>query len=236
MNPFKTKNMKIKSSLMMTFALIVVANLHLSAQTYVGLKLGGNFANTRTTGLTSALTPDMGIYNGWIVGATGEIPLSPDVAFRPEINFTQKGFITPISTDIKVFNLDVPIGIKTKTRFNYVETPLLFQYSPKGGDNGWYIFAGPSVGYLAQGEIRPVASILVDINLPIIPLPLNSVADRWEISGIAGIGITVPAGHGKIFVDARYQYGFTNVLRNPIIDVKVLNTGISAAAGYAYAF
>jgi hypothetical protein len=228
--------MKIKSSIFIALAITLLANINLSAQKYIGLRLGGHIADAKSTGLTSLLTPQMNRYNGWTVGATAELPISTDISFRPEINYTQKGFITPISTDIELFNLDLPIGIKTKTRLNYIETPLLFQYSPKGGDNGWYIFAGPNIGYLANGQIRPVASVLIDVNLPKISIPLSTVADRWEIAGVAGIGIKVPAGHGKIFVDARYQYGFTNVLRNPIVDVKVMNTSVSVAAGYAYAF
>jgi hypothetical protein len=218
-----------------TFFLVFMTSISVQAQV-IGIRLGGHIANTKTTGLISSLTPEMNNYSGWTAGVFTELPLNQVIAFRPEVNFTQKGFITPIETDIKLFDLDIPIGVTTKTRFNYVEAPLLLQYSPSQGTNGWYVFAGPSVGYLMHGEIRPVANAIIDINLPKFDIPLSSTTDRFEVAGVAGLGIQAKVGQGKIFAEGRYQHGLTNVLKNPIVDVKVMNTGFSFAAGYAQSF
>jgi Outer membrane protein beta-barrel domain len=224
----------IKSSLSAIVAILLIVNSY--GQTSIGLKLGGNIADTRTSGLIEILTPVQQSYPGWTAGVFVEMTLSDKFAFRPEFNFTQKGFITPISTDIELFNLDVPVGIKTKTRLNYTEIPLLIQYNHTQGNASWYAVVGPSIGYVMHGEIRPVASVLIDINLPKFDIPLSSTVDRFEVSGVIGLGGKIKVGSGYIFGDTRYQYGFTNVLKNPIIDIKLKNQGLALSAGYAYTF
>jgi hypothetical protein len=216
-------------------SMMVVNLMATQAQVMVGIKGGLQLADMQVFGISDAIAPQTKMYSGWNAGIMADIPLSSHISLRPEFNFTQKGWVTPIMTDVKVFDLDVPLGGKTKTRYDYVELPVLLQYTHKVGNSSWYAVAGPSVGYMTNADIRPVASFLIDINLPRIPIPA-ALLQEWEVAGVVGLGAQTIFGKGKLFADARYQYGFTNTLDDPIINIHMQNKGIQLTAGYAHTF
>ena len=202
-----------------------------------GVKAGANFADTRINGLIDGLIPDPQTYTGFTVGAVAEIPMAGPLSFRPELNYTQKGFVISQALDVNVLGIDVPFGAKAKTRVNYIEAPLLLKYNFGTGDASFYVTGGPTISYAANAHLRPVASVLIDINLPRTNIDLsNNIYQRWEVSGTLGAGAQTKAGNGKIFVDGRYNMGFTNMLDNPIVNLSIKNQGFALSAGYLYTF
>jgi hypothetical protein len=231
--------MKNTRNFLMIFALSF-ATYAAQAQVAIGLKGGANFADTRINGVTASLLPDLSAYPGWVAGINAEFPITGGLSFNPEFNFNQKGFVASAAflTDfLGISEIDAPVGLTFKTRMDHIELPLIMKYSFKNeGPLNTYIFAGPSVGYMVNDEIRPVASFIFDINLPKLPIPDN-LLNKWEVGAVIGAGAQVKvSNHGKIFGDIRYQHGFTNVLNNPIVDIDINNRGIQLAAGYAYIF
>jgi hypothetical protein len=219
-------------------AFFLAATISIQAQISVGIKSGVNLADTRVNGLFDNSLPEQTMYPGFTVGVIAEITLLNGFAFRPEFNFAQKGFVTDISiTDFELLGIDIPLGARAKTRFNYVDMPLLLKYS-KGSDLAkLYFIAGPSLGYTLNAHVRPVANLIIDINLPRVNIPLNNdIYQRWEVAATMGVGGEFKAGQGKIFGDARYNLGLTNMLQDPIIDFRAKNQGIAITAGYAYQF
>lgn len=210
------------------------------AQVSLGVKTGVNFADTRVKGITSSLLPDLKTYPGWTAGITAEIPMIGSLSFNPELNFVQKGFVADAAFATNFFgvsDIDLPVGVSLKTRMDQVEVPLLLKYN-FNNDKGFntYVFAGPSLGYMFNDEIRPVASLVFDFNLPKIDVPGN-LLNKWDVGGVIGAGAQIKiANHGKLFGDVRLHHGFTNVLKNPIIDVDINNRGFQLSAGYAYIF
>jgi hypothetical protein len=100
-----------------------------------------------------------------------------------------------------------------------------------------YAFGGPSVGYALSGELDPRASVLLDFDLPNIDIPLdNNIYNRWEFSLVGGAGFEIPTGTGAIFGDIRYEHGLTNMLDNPLVDVRLKNEGVTAGIGYKHYF
>lgn len=219
-------------------AIFTVCILSLNAQISVGVKTGVNFADTNMDGIITNLLPEQTVYPGFTAGLIAELPLKNGFSFRPELNYIQKGFVTQADIyDFELLGIDIPIGAKAKTRFNYIEMPLLFKYSIGNELAKVYFIGGPNVAYAANAHIRPVANLLVNINLPAVNLNLNDdIYQRWELSGTIGAGGELKAGAGKIFADVRYTHGFTNMLSNPIIEMKTKNQGFNLSAGYAYNF
>lgn len=211
--------------------------LNVHAQISVGAKIGANFADTRVDGLLGNLAPEQTTFTGFTAGVMAEIPMIHALSFRPELNYIQKGFTVSQSFDVDLIGIDMEVGAKARTRINYVELPLLLKYSIGTDAAKVYAIAGPSIAYAANAELNPVATFIVDFNLPSIPINLdNNIYNRWEISGVLGAGGEVKAGNGKVFADARYNLGFTNMLNNPIVDLRIKNQGFNVSAGYAYSF
>ncbi len=229
MNTFKKLNLT---------ALVLMFTVAVYAQVSVGLKTGVNLADTRINGLFDKNLPEQNMYPGFTAGIIAEFPMLNGFAFRPELNFTQKGFITDISVaDFDLLGIDIPIGARAKTRFNYVDVPLLIKYSTGTELAKVYFIAGPTVGYTLNAHVRPVTNFLININLPRVNIPLdNDIYQRWEIAATLGLGGELKVGQGKIFGDARYNLGITNMLQDPIIDFRAKNQGIAITAGYAYQF
>jgi len=221
-------------------ALVVVSLLctyKMNAQISIGGKIGANFADTKVNGVLGTLAPEQKVYTGFTAGIMAEIPMTSAISFRPELNFIQKGFQIRETFDVSVLGIDLPLGGSARTRLNYIEMPLLIKYSIGSEQAKLYAIAGPNVAYAASAELRPRATFIIDFNLPHIPINLdNGVYDRWEISGVVGIGGEVKAGHGKIFMDGRYNLGFTSMLENPIVNLDIKNQGFNISAGYAYTF
>lgn len=211
--------------------------LNIQAQISVGAKIGANFADTRVDGLLGNLAPEQTTFTGFTAGVMAEIPMIHALSFRPELNYIQKGFTVSQSFDVDLIGIDMEVGAKARTRINYVEMPLLLKYSIGTDAAKVYAIAGPSIAYAANAELNPVATFIVDFNLPSIPINLdNNIYNRWEISGVLGAGGEVKAGNGKVFADARYNFGFTNMLNNPVVDLRIKNQGFNVSAGYAYSF
>lgn len=211
--------------------------MNADAQISVGGKIGVNFADTRVNGLLENYTPDQTTYTGFTAGVMAEIPMTSALSFRPELNYIQKGFTVSQAFDVELLGIDMPIGAKANTRLNYMEMPLLLKYSIGSDQTKVYAIAGPNIAYATSAELRPVATFIIDFNLPRIPINLdNDIYNRWEVSGVVGVGGEVKAGPGKIFMDGRYNLGFTSMLENPIVNLNIKNQGFNISAGYAYSF
>lgn len=222
-------------SLLATVMTVLAFAAHPYAQISIGAKTGVNLADTRIDGLIDGLVPDPGVYAGFTAGVVAEIPVSGGLSFRPELNYTQKGFILSQALDVNVLGIDVPVGAKAKTRVNYLELPLMLKYSFGSREAGLYVLGGPTVAYAANAHLRPVATVLIDINLPRTDISLsNDIYQRWEVAGTLGAGGQIKAGNGQFFADARFNLGLTNMLNNPIVDIRIKNQGVCLSAGFLY--
>ncbi len=228
----------MRSIKIITLAFVsLLSVIQINAQISIGGKIGANFADTDVNGVLGTFAPEQKVYTGFTAGIMAEIPILNGFSFRPELNFIQKGFQIKETFDVSVLGIDLPIGGSARTRLNYIEIPLLMKYSVGTDQAKFYAIAGPSIAYAANAELRPRATFILDFNLPHIPINLdNDIYNRWEVSGVLGLGGEVKAGHGKIFMDGRYNLGFTSMLDNPVINLDIKNQGFNISAGYAYTF
>lgn len=142
---------------------------------------------------------------GFHLGLLGHIHLSKKFAIQPELVYSQQGAKYTTS------------GVETKVDLGYLNIPVMFQYM---FENGFRIQAGPQVGIMinAESETNNVETELND-NLAAIDFALG-----------AGLGwIHTPSGFG---VDARYNFGITNINENS--SVKSSNRGFQLGVFYQF--
>jgi len=224
------------SRILIVAALFLVSNLAI-AQFSVGIKTGINFNNVSQTDALDALTPDFQQLVGLNIGLVSELEVGNHFAFQPELVYTQKGFKFDQGTNIDLFNIPLPIGVIARTKFSYIEAPLLFK--GKIGDDKMkgYLIAGPSIGYAVDGQLTTTARAILEFQVLDQDLDLGQIGyERLEVAGIVGGGAEVKIPSGKLFMDARYQFGLTELYDIPVFNEKIKNSGVSLNAGYLMAF
>lgn len=102
-----------------------------------------------------------------------------------------------------------------KFDLNYVNVPIVLKYYLVQGLN---VQVGPQFGFILDDEIyeESIGGVRFEEN-----------AEKSDVSGIVGAGYDFPFG---VRVDARYNFGFTDVLENN--DGK--NNVFSIALGYSF--
>lgn len=221
------------------FYFLAIAVLMLShssfAQVSIGLKTGVNIAGAHVSGPINDFLPELESNTGFTAGLWSEIPMLNGFSFRPELNYTQKGFRAMGNIDF--LDINAPVGLGVRTRMNTIETPLLFKYSQGNDIAKAYIILGPTVSYTTDAFATPIARFIIDFNIPNQKIDLsNDVYRRWELSGTIGLGGELKAGQGKVFGDVRFNQGISTLLNNPIIDLDIRNRSWGVHVGYAYTF
>lgn len=142
---------------------------------------------------------------GLHLGLMGHIHLAKQIAFQPELVYSDQGAKYTSG------------GTVTKINLSYVNVPLLIQYM---FDNGFRLEAGPQVGFLVSAKSK-TNDVKTDIK--------NNLKAVDVAFGL-GVGYVHPStGFG---VDARYNIGVTNV--NESNAVKSMNRGFQLGIFYLF--
>lgn len=208
-----------------------------SAQWSVGVR-GGGYAGTITQPeLISKFTPDMHWSPGLSIGVFAERALSPNVSIRPELVYQQKGFLMRAGTSVKVGPVPLRLGVKSAYKVSYAEMPVLLKLSTGGDIAKVYLIAGPSVGYALDAQLITRPQAIVEFRPVKVDVPLSTLGyNKFELSGIAGAGISFKAGVGQFMAEARYQHGISRLIDVPVVRANVRNQGVSVSLGYMVAF
>jgi Outer membrane protein beta-barrel domain len=213
------------------FSFVSIATI--SAQDIsVGARAGMMWHNVVSKDLSSALT--FNTVSTPSYGLVANIGLTDNIAFHTELNYTEKGFKTNIGKDLTLFGLSLPVGAKATTIVKYVDMPLAIKYK-FGNTEGvhFYAMGGANLGYAVSGDISSSVKLLIDINVNKTAINMTSSNyQRFEVGGIAGVGMNVPVGNGNFYIDARYNRSFQDVYEVPIVGAKVRNQGFGIGLGY----
>ena len=217
-----------------TFATALIIAVNLSAQQGLELSIGPSFTNVSVQGLQSSLRPDRTLHTGLQLQALWARDLGSGFSVATGLGYKEKGFHVQEGIDMDVFNFPVSIGVEAITTLKYLELPLQLRYHTHGdGPLGFFVFAGPALSYALDGEVRTRANLIFDINLTKTKLNLdNDIYNRLEWSGLAGIGGTMQLKNGALTVQAGYQHGFSRVVDNTLIDLRLRNYGFGMNIGY----
>ncbi len=214
-------------------ATLMMLTTALSAQVSIGLKGGYYQSNIQKTEGLESVTPDFFALDNYTIGAVAEVPIFSNFYFQSELNYTVKGFGVTANANIDVFNTSLPLGGKARSKFHYLDVPLLAK--AKFGQQAvqLYLMAGPSFGYALSGEVETRVKALVELKVSDISIDLDDIDyERFELSGIVGAGMNIDLNAVQLFADARYQHGFTELYDIPYAEEKVRNKGLALTAGF----
>jgi Outer membrane protein beta-barrel domain len=206
------------------------------AQISVGVRGGATLAKTTGNGFVENFTGQLDYIASGNGGIFVEIPLGKKLSFRPELAYVQGGAGAALGTSFSVLGLDMPIGGTVRQRLTYFQAPLLFKYELGASDNAIkpYIVAGPTLGYLLDAKVVSRANVLLFRTQPVKVDIGTGAFNRFEAGGAVGAGLSFEAGASKIFVEGRYERGFTRVYDTPIVRLPVHNQSFSLMAGVAF--
>ena len=204
------------------------------AQVQVGFRGGANWSTISKPSLLQSLP----VQPQFSPGPTGalffDVPLSDRVSFRPEVGYTQKGFLLREGTSIDLGLIDLPIGARVAYQTQSVQTALLLKVNLTDGPVQPYIFGGPAAAYSFDGRIRTRATALFTTRNMDVDLDFGNTLNPWDISAVGGLGLSAEAGRGKVFVEGRYEYGLTRQLTMPLVNLPVRNRSVGVSFGYAF--
>ena len=208
-----------------------------SAQWSVGVRGGGYTGTVTKPELITSFTPDFHWSPGISAAVFAEYQLTNGVSIRPELVYQQKGFMMREGTKINVGRLPINVGVKSAYRVDYAEAPLLLKLAAGNELAKVYLIAGPSVGYAIDAQLVTRPQAVIEFRPIRTKVPLESLGyNRFELSGIAGAGVSLKAGAGEIMIEGRYQHGITRLIDVPVVRADVRNQGVSVSLGYKIPF
>lgn len=192
------------------------------AQLRVGFKAGVNLSSIQGSGYTD---PDQKLFMGLDIGGLVNYSINQKFSLQPELFFSQEG------TQWKSADYD------QKNRLNYLNIPLLVQYSTP---SGFFAQTGPQMGLLVSAKMKykenRSAGGIVEVasqdeenpdGLKIQKVNIKNSYARSPVSWVFGAGYIHESGFG---INARYNIGLSNILMKTSvtsIHSRIFNIGIT---------
>jgi hypothetical protein len=162
-------------------------------------------------------------HTGLFAGAHVSIPVSDIVSIEPGLYYTQKGYEMKGELNLKGAEF---LGLNAKARLNshYVDVPVLL----KVNIDGFQVFAGPQVSYLAKADLKTTAGVL-GFNLLNKTLDATDQFNRWDAGVTAGVGYQLSNG---VNITASYDHGLSKVDANQ--NLESYNRGFKVGLGFKF--
>jgi hypothetical protein len=123
---------------------------------------------------------------GFNAGAYLKLPVTKHLAIQPELDYSGQGFKETSS------------GVTTTQHENYIDIPVLLKYHFAG----LFVETGPQAGFLVSAKVSQQGVSVDD------KASFNSAEFSW----VFGAGVKIPMT--PISLDARYNFGLSNVVNN----------------------
>jgi hypothetical protein len=162
-------------------------------------------------------------HTGFYGGAYASVPLSDKISFEPGVFYAQKGYEMKGSLDLKGVEF---LGANAKARLtsHYIDMPLLL----KANLNGFQVFAGPQVSYLAKADLRTTAGVL-GFNLLNKTMDATDQLNRWDAGITGGVGYQFSNG---VNINASYDHGLSKLDANKNFDSY--NRSFKVGIGFSF--
>jgi len=209
-----------------------------SAQTSIGVRAGYGFSNLRSDSDLDLVTDQFDNASSLSMGVFVDLPLGEVFSLRPGLELNRRGTTLQLNDDVAVFGVNLPFGAAAKTRFTYVDVPVLVQAKlPTTGPIQPYAFGGASFGYATSGNIRTTARAIVEFNLMTTPVDLDAINyERFHVAAVGGLGVKAEISPGfSAFVEGRYEQSLTQPYDVPGLAAKTGFKGMNFGAGVAFA-
>jgi hypothetical protein len=164
-----------------------------------------------------------GNHSGFFAGPYASIPLGGIMTVEPALYYTQKGAAVTGDLALKGASL---LGVHAGARLNaqYIDLPILF----KVNINGFQVFAGPQVSYLAQAGLKTTAGVL-GINLLNKNLNITDQFNRWDAGVTGGVGYQFANG---VNITAVYDHSLSRIDANK--SINAYNRSIKIGLGFTF--
>jgi hypothetical protein len=234
--------------LFLSIALVAITTIGAMAQVSFGIQVGPNFAMGKYSqdngGYPIVFTndPKVGVFGGFLA----EIPFGEKIAFRPELNFIQKGSKSGFS----LAGFGSP---ESKITLNYLELPLNVVYKLQAGSGNFFFGLGPALAFGLSGKEKRT-----DPNDPTDPDTNgtfdvkfdgkksddinNGNGDNYFHAKRVDVGLNILAGYKLpmgVFFRVAYTHGFMNIDADkdnaaPADQSSYKNRGVSIGIGYMF--
>ena len=167
----------------------------MTVTTRFGIKGGVNLDKMHADGYSSASDFNSKMKTAFNGGVFVNVPLSTNFRFQPEVVYSNQGGKNSVNTAI-------PTGTVTthfKSELNYINVPLMFQLQ---STPGVFVELGPQFGYLLSAKNKSTDGGNTEMDI-------KNQLKKWDVAAAGGIGYLSRIGLG---INARYNYGFTNIL------------------------
>jgi hypothetical protein len=228
----KAFNLLMKKQVLLVAALAAATATFAQEKVSVTVKAGVNSASIKgdaSNSLNSLVDYTNGIFNtqsklGFYAGASVGIPVSSQFSVEPGLNFDQKGYELRGSYDFKGIASLLSPSAKASLNLNYISMPLLL----KGNFNGFQVFAGPQVSYLAKADLHVTAGAL-GFNALDKHMDAGDQFNKWDMGVQAGLGYQMKNG---LSLSAAWDRGLTKVDANRNMDAY--NQAFKVGVGFKF--
>jgi hypothetical protein len=164
-----------------------------------------------------------GSQSGLFGGVNARIPVSDVFSIEPGIYYSQKGY--ELNGKLNVSGADF-LGVSARSRLttHYIDLPVVL----KANLNGFQVFAGPQVSYLAKADLRTTAGAL-GFNAVNTKSDQTGQLNRWDAGITAGVGYQMNNGFN---VTAAYDHGLSRV--NAGKSLEAYNRGFKVGVGFQF--
>jgi hypothetical protein len=146
---------------------------------------------------------------GFFAGGYASIPLSDKISIEPGAYYAQKGY--NLNGDLSLKGVDF-LGANARAQLttHYIDVPLVV----KANLNGFQIFAGPQVSYLAKANLKTTAGVL-GFNVFNRTMDASDQMNQWDFALTGGIGYAFSNG---LNLTAGYDHGLAKSDANKNLD------------------
>lgn len=140
--------------------------------------------------------------SGIFVSGYANIPVSDVFSVEPGIGYSQKGYQLKGELNIKGAEF-LNAGARARLNSHYIDVPVVL----KANLNGFQIFAGPQVSYLAKADLNTRAGVL-GFNVLDQTMDATEQLNRWDAGVTGGIGYQF---HNGLNITAAYDHGLSKI-------------------------
>ena len=225
----------MRNKSLVLFSFLLLAGLA-QAQISIGVRAGANLANVSFSDTSDLDIGDPKTRVGAILGAVLEMGITEKLAIQVEPSFIQKGWRIKDESQL----LGQTIKIDGNYTFNYIDVPVLAKLRFNGENTGLYAFAGPTFGYMASGKYKVTTEVAGQKETEEEKLTFDDEdgINRFDVGATLGAGFQLNLGGGRLFFDARYNLGLSNIADEEEVDddFSIRNKGIGLSIGYLFSF
>ncbi|OAV43185.1 porin family protein [Lewinella sp. 4G2] len=210
-----------------------------SAQTSVGIRGAYGTSSLRTDSDLDLISDQLDNTSTLSAGLYVEHAFTEVFSLRSGVEINRRGTSLALTQDAEIFGMNVGFGARAKTRFTYVDVPVLAQvHLPTNSAVTPYAFGGASLGYATAGNIRTTATALVEFNLMTTDINLDAINyERFHVAAMGGVGVKAKAGENlTFFVEGRFEQSLTQPYDVPIVTARTGFKGVQVGGGVAVTF